>query len=214
MQIFTEFSRIKPVLGIEFLQLLGFNNYGKEEWEWESRRKGAAIMSHTIKWLMTLPLFFLLVVVANVTSGEMKPTRVPIQIESWTLNYPPTKFLVLVSNESSGKMSPPPVFIKMESWAPYYRPFEAEIPLQTTIRWNNPTASTHTVRHDGCAQKGPCLFDSGAVPPQGSYTISGLAPGRYHYHCELHPIMRGELVVGGQSIDSTDELQHVAQIKK
>ena len=171
-------------------------------------------MSEKIKWLMTFPLFFLLVLVGNVTTGEMRLPPVLTKVENWALKDPPTKLLVLVSRGVSGEMSPPPVLIKMESWAPYYRPFEAEIPLQTTIRWTNPTASTHTVRHDGCAKKGPCLFDSGAVHPNGSYTIKGLAPGRYLYHCELHPIMRGELVVRGQSIDSTDELKHVVQKKK
>ena len=171
-------------------------------------------MSHKIKWLMTFPLFFLLGLVGNVTFGEVKPSSVRMNLENWGLENRPTKLLVLVSTVSSVKMSPPPVVIKMESWAPYYRPFEAEIQLQTTIQWNNPTASTHTVRHDGCAEKGPCLFDSGAVPPNGSYTIQGLAPGRYPYHCELHPIMRGELVVGGQSIDHPEELQQLAQIEK
>jgi len=171
-------------------------------------------MSHKIKWLMTFPLVFLLVLVGNVTFGEMKPPTVYKKLESWALNDRSTKLLVLVSTESPGEMSPPPVVINMESWAPYYRPFEAAIQLQTTIQWSNPTASTHTVRHDGCAKKRPCLFDSGAVPPNGSYTISGLAPGRYPYHCELHPIMRGELVVGGQPIDHPEELQHIAQIEK
>ena len=171
-------------------------------------------MSHKIKWLMTFPLFFLLVLVGNVTFGEVKPSSVHMNLENWALENRSTKSLVLVSNVSSGEVSSPPVVIKMESWAPYYRPFEAAIHLQTTIQWNNPTASTHTVRHDGCTEKGPCLFDSGAVPPNGSYTIQGLAPGRYPYHCELHPIMRGELVVGGQSIDHPEELQQIAQIKK
>jgi plastocyanin len=177
----------------------------------ESMQKGVNAMSQKKKWVMTFPLFFLLVLGSGVSSGEISS---PPQIESWAKNYRPSKLLVLVRKESSGEMSPPPVLIKMESWAPYYRPFEAEVQLQTTIRWNNPTASTHTVRHDGCAQKGPCLFDSGAVPPNGSYTISGLAPGRYPYHCELHPVMRGELVVGGKSIDSIEESQQVAQRKK
>ena len=171
-------------------------------------------MSHKIKWLMTLPPVFLLVLVGNATFGEVKPPSLHMNLENWALENRPTKLLVLVSNVSSGEMNPPPVVINMESWAPYYRPFEAAIQLQTTIQWSNPTASTHTVRHDGCAKKRPCLFDSGAVPPNGSYTISGLAPGRYPYHCELHPIMRGELVVGGQPIDHPEELQHIAQIEK
>ena len=171
-------------------------------------------MSHKIKWLMTVPLLCVLVLGGNVTFAEVKSPSVYMKMENWALDNGPTKLLILVSNVSSVKMSPPPVVIKMESWAPYYRPSEAEIEMKTAIRWNNPTASTHTVRHDGCAKKGPCLFDSGAVSPNGSYTISGLPPGRYPYHCELHPIMRGELVVGGDPIDSTEELQHVAQVKK
>lgn len=134
--------------------------------------------------------------------------------KKWGITFPLFFLLMIATNLGFGEISPPTLLINMESGAPYYRPFKAEIQFQTTIRWNNPTASTHTVRHDGCAQKESCLFDSGAVPPNGSYSISALAPGRYPYHCELHPIMRGELVVGGQSIDSRDELQHVAQIKK
>ncbi len=113
-----------------------------------------------------------------------------------------------------GEVSTGPVIINMESWAPYYRPFEAKIELPSHIRWNNPTASTHTVRHDACIKKGPCLFDSGAVPPNGSYTIQTLPPGRYPYHCELHPIMRGELIVEGTPLDPMEDFQHVARIKK
>lgn len=112
-----------------------------------------------------------------------------------------------------GEANSGPVIINMESWAPYYRPFEAQIKSPSHIRWDNPTASTHTVRHDGCIEKGPCLFDSGAVPPNGSYTIRRLPPGRYPYHCELHPIMRGELVVEETPLDPVEDYPHVAQIK-
>jgi plastocyanin len=180
----------------------------------ESMEKGVTAMSQKKKWVMTFPLFFLLVLGSGVSSGEISSPALFKKIESWAKDFRPSKLLVLVRKESTGEMSPPPVLIKMEGWAPYYRPFEAEVQLQRTIRWNNPTGSTHTVRHDGCAQKGPCLFDSGAVPPNGSYTISGLPPGRYPYHCELHPIMRGGLVVGEKSIDSIEKLQQVAQVKK
>ncbi len=39
------------------------------------------------------------------------------------------------------------------------------------------------------------MFASGSVAPNGSYTVPGLPPGRYLYHCSLHPIMRGVLIV-------------------
>ncbi|GJL65396.1 MAG: hypothetical protein NPIRA05_03670 [Nitrospirales bacterium] len=115
--------------------------------------------------------------------------------------------LLLIYSVGFGQIHSSPVSIHMESWAPYYRPFEATIQSGTPIHWNNPTASSHTVRHDGCDKEGPCLFDSGAVPPNGSFSVPGLAPGRYPYHCELHPIMRGQLVVARSVESKADSVQ-------
>ena len=119
----------------------------------------------------------------------------------WGLTFTLLLFLGMSSVAEAGSPSGTPTIINMENWAPYYRPYEAAVPSQTPILWKNPTASPHTIRHDGCIKKGPCLFDSGAVAPDGSFTLSGLKPGRYPYHCELHPIMRGELIVEGSDSD-------------
>jgi plastocyanin len=40
-----------------------------------------------------------------------------------------------------------------------------------------------------------CAFDSGAVLPNNTYTLPGLAPGRYLYVCRIHPIMHGIIIV-------------------
>ncbi len=48
-------------------------------------------MSHKIKWLMTFPLVFLLVLVGNVTFGEVKPPSVHMKPENWALEGRPTK---------------------------------------------------------------------------------------------------------------------------
>ena len=90
-----------------------------------------------------------------------------------------------------------PLKIQMESWSPYYRPEAPSVGEGTAIRWENPTATHHTVTHDGCKGEGPCLFDSGAIPPHGEYELPDLPPGLYPYHCTLHPIMRGSIVVTG-----------------
>lgn len=132
----------------------------------------------------------------------------------WGLTFSLFLTLVMTSTVGSGEMSHAPVLINMENWAPYYRPYEASIQSRTPIQWKNPTASPHTVRHDDCAKGGPCLFDSGAVAPDGSYTITGLKPGRYPYHCELHPIMRGELIVEGQDVEASLKFTSLAQITK
>lgn len=85
--------------------------------------------------------------------------------------------------------------ITFEAAAPYYEPQTLVVPSGTPVRWVNHTASHHSVRHDACIADGPCAFESIAVPPESSFGIAPLPPGRYGYHCELHPIMRGTIVV-------------------
>ena len=91
--------------------------------------------------------------------------------------------------------SNPVIDIAFQSIAPYYEPQEATVPTGTPIRWINTTASFHSVRHDACIDEEPCPFQSIAIPPDSSFVIAPLPPGRYSYHCELHPIMRGTLLV-------------------
>ncbi len=90
----------------------------------------------------------------------------------------------------------PTFHIMIDSGSPYYDPAAATVAAGTPIQWDNPTPSHHTVTHDGCRnEEGPCLFDSGSVPPNGTFTLPGLPPGHYPYQCTLHPIMRGLLIV-------------------
>lgn len=88
-----------------------------------------------------------------------------------------------------------PVDIAFETTSPYYQPQIAVVKAGTPVRWVNSTGSPHSVRHDGCLTEDTCAFQSIAVPPDSSYLVAPLPPGRYGYHCELHPIMRGTLVV-------------------
>jgi plastocyanin len=84
----------------------------------------------------------------------------------------------------------------MDSGSPYYVPAAVTVTSGASVRWDNPTPTHHTVTHDGCFEEGGrCSFDSGAVDPGGSYTIPSLPPGRYHYQCRIHPIMRGMIIV-------------------
>ncbi len=83
----------------------------------------------------------------------------------------------------------------MESWSPYFTPLAATVTAGSTIRWENPTGTHHTITHDGCLGTDTCVFDSGSIHPDGVFEISGLPPGLYTYHCTLHPIMRGAVVI-------------------
>lgn len=85
--------------------------------------------------------------------------------------------------------------IAMEGFAPYYTPNVATVLAGYPIKWNNRTATAHTVTHDGCRRGEFCVFDSGAVSPENSFILSSLQPGTYAYYCRLHPIMRGVITV-------------------
>ncbi|MEW6544210.1 MAG: hypothetical protein AB1411_11430 [Nitrospirota bacterium] len=108
---------------------------------------------------------------------------------------------LLWSAAGPGTAAAPTFQIIIDSGSPYYMPASATVTTGAAVRWDNPTASHHTVTHDGCSIDDPdgaptgCAFDSGSVAPNGSFTLPGLPPGRYPYHCSLHPIMRGVLIV-------------------
>jgi plastocyanin len=89
-----------------------------------------------------------------------------------------------------------PAQIVIEDGSPYFVPVAATVVSGRPIQWDNPTATHHTVTHNGCLDgSAPCLFDSGAMPPGGAFILHGLPPGHYVYHCRIHPIMRGVLAV-------------------
>ncbi len=104
--------------------------------------------------------------------------------------------LVLVIGATwSTAASPAPFQIILESVAPYYLPESAYVAPGTEIQWRNPTSSAHTITHDGCSMGGRCMFDSGHLPPDQTFSVQGLPPGQYPYHCQLHPIMQGLLII-------------------
>jgi plastocyanin len=86
--------------------------------------------------------------------------------------------------------------ITLEAEAPYYAPHLAQASPGTVVFWWNGTASIHSVRHDGCELgDDTCLFDSGTLEPGEGFRLLSVPRGIYPYHCQLHPIMRGVLVV-------------------
>lgn len=103
--------------------------------------------------------------------------------------------MLLTGSPTSAFASADPVEIAFESTSPYYQPHVAYVSAGSPVRWVNTTGSHHSVRHDGCLTDETCAFQSIAVPPDSSFLVAPLPPGRYGYHCELHPIMRGTLVV-------------------
>ena len=91
--------------------------------------------------------------------------------------------------------TPPAFHILIDGLSPYYSPYTASVVTGIPVVFNNPTPSPHTVTHDGCRESAPCAFESGVILPGASFQLPTIPPGRYSYHCTLHPIMRGVLEV-------------------
>ena len=89
----------------------------------------------------------------------------------------------------------PTRWITITTFTPYYSPTVVQIGVGTSISWENPTTTVHSITHDGCNGGERCAFDSGALGPNGTFTVPHLQPGSYSYHCVYHPIMRGVIVV-------------------
>ena len=105
-------------------------------------------------------------------------------------------FLISVFIFSFPAFTSPSVYsISLDNFSPYYSPTLATVTAGQPIQWINETASKHTITHYGCVGKGPCAFDSGPLNSDASFSIYDLQPGLYPYHCRLHPIMRGALIV-------------------
>ncbi|MBI2912341.1 MAG: hypothetical protein HYY03_00290 [Chloroflexi bacterium] len=69
-----------------------------------------------------------------------------------------------------------------------------------TVRWDYTTGSEgHTVTHCGGSCDSPTaapLFDSGALNPGQTFTVTFTTPGTYLYLCTFHPVaMRAAIVV-------------------
>jgi plastocyanin len=63
----------------------------------------------------------------------------------------------------------------------------------TTVTWTNNDTVAHTVTADDG------LFDSGVLEPGQSYSTWLGGSGIVTYHCEIHPDMKGSVVVGETS---------------
>jgi plastocyanin len=72
----------------------------------------------------------------------------------------------------------------------FYSPSPFTVKVGTTVTWVNKDGTTHTV-----TSQGSNLFDSGNVPPGGTFKFTFTQAGTYQYYCTIHPFMKGTVVV-------------------
>ncbi|WP_447969982.1 cupredoxin domain-containing protein [Nitrospira sp. M1] len=102
---------------------------------------------------------------------------------------------IVLSGTTGLAEGPRPYHITMEQPAPYYSPVLASVSSESPVQWDNKTATVHTITHDECLNEKVCMFDSGAIAPGESFTLSLNQAGTYPYSCRLHPIMRGIIII-------------------
>jgi plastocyanin len=71
-----------------------------------------------------------------------------------------------------------------------FDPAQLNVASGTTVRFINRDTEPHTATADNN------LFDTGVLEPGGSFKVYFEGSGTVTYHCELHPDMKGSLVVG------------------
>jgi len=66
-----------------------------------------------------------------------------------------------------------------------FSPATLTIRAGTTVVWKNMSSVPHTITSDDGQ-----TFDSGNVPPGGTFQFKFMVAGSYSYHCNIHPYMR------------------------
>ena len=74
-----------------------------------------------------------------------------------------------------------------------FNPAQLNVAPGTTVRFVNNDTEPHTATADNG------LFDTGVLQPGSSFDVFLDGSGTVNYHCELHPDMKGTVVVDGAS---------------
>ena len=69
-----------------------------------------------------------------------------------------------------------------------FHPPTLTIAKGTTVDFSNSSKVTHTATSGGA-------FDSGLIKPGKSVSIRFTHKGTFAYHCEIHPLMHGKIIV-------------------
>ena len=120
------------------------------------------------------------------TTGVQNSTSIPDDAPAETTT--PTESTAPVQSEPPTPTNGP---VTVEIHDHTFDPSHLDVGAGTTVTWTNADTEAHTVTADNG------LFDSGVLEPGQSYSTWLGGSGMVSYHCELHPDMKGSVVVGG-----------------
>jgi plastocyanin len=92
------------------------------------------------------------------------------------------------SSGTTAKLGPDDVEVADFTFAPP----TLTVPVGTTVTWHFDQPSAP---HNVVSLTTPVLFNSGGPKGKGTYSFTFTAPGTYPYVCQIHPTMRGTIIV-------------------
>ena len=70
-----------------------------------------------------------------------------------------------------------------------YAPAELNVAVGTSVTWTNNDSGSHTADSDAPG------WNSGIIPPRGTFSVTFQTAGTFPYHCSIHPGMVGRVTV-------------------
>ena len=70
-----------------------------------------------------------------------------------------------------------------------FHPPTLSVAKGTRVVFSNSSGTAHTATDKG-------VFDSARIKPGDSFAVRFEQKGTFRYHCEIHPFMKGKVVVG------------------
>ncbi len=80
-----------------------------------------------------------------------------------------------------------------------FSPQELTISMGDIVTWTNDHSINHTSTSDDA------VWDSGVIPPGGSFSFTFDNAGTFPYHCTIHPAMTGTITVEPQDVPTLSQ---------
>ena len=151
------------------------------------------------KGIIAVVLAMLLLITAGCTAAGPGQPAIPTPTEpsggvtpTETLTESVTPTETIPATETTGAEAVAEVLIRNFAFAPA----TLTVPVGTTVIWTNEDSAAHQVVSD--TQPADMFLSdlaSEALPQGEAYRFTFTKPGTFGYHCQIHPSMKGTIVV-------------------
>ena len=136
---------------------------------------------------MAVLVFAAIAVAQSVPEGQ-EPSQNTTDVQNSTTVPPKTPTQTTTPTSNSTTMVNGTIVVDIRNLA--FDPAQLNVAPGTTVRFVNNDPERHTATADNE------LFDTGPLEAEESFEVYFEGAGTVTYHCELHPDMKGSIVVG------------------